>query len=273
MLEDGLSLGALFELTPVGTEARTPEFMNQLRDAIQTALTDAIPEEDDAPWVLQIYVQDEPSLLRFQQEVSGYPQPSAEKTQFTKYFQGLFAKHIEQITRPGGLFEDKAVTGTPWRGQVRRVRAALYRRLKPKGALPPAIEVEEALNDVATKWVAALGSAGIGAQRGTGKDLYEWLLKWFNPAPEVAGGDPDKLLDIAPYPGDENLPFGYDLAESLTLTMPQSDNASATWWFDNLPHSIVTVQGLRRAPEVGHMTAERQAGDHIFSLFDRLPEH
>ena len=45
LLEDGISVGALFELTPAGTEARTPQFMAQLRDAIQTALTDAIPED------------------------------------------------------------------------------------------------------------------------------------------------------------------------------------------------------------------------------------
>ena len=62
LLEDGISVGALFELIPAGTEARTPAFMTQLRDAIQTALTDAIPEEDDAPWILQVYVQDDPSL-------------------------------------------------------------------------------------------------------------------------------------------------------------------------------------------------------------------
>ena len=273
LLEDGISLGALFELTPAGTEARTTEFMTQLRDAIQTALTDAIPEEDDAPWVLQVYVQDEPSLQGFQKEIADYPQPSAKQTPFTRHFQAMLSQHLARITRPGGLFEDKAVTGTHWRGQVRRVRATLYRRLKPSGKSPSAIEVEEALNDVAIKWVAALASAGIRARRGTGKDLYEWLLKWFNPAPEIADGDPGKLLEIAPYPGDENLPFGYDLAERLTLTMPRSDNISATWWFDDLPHSIVTVQGLRRAPEVGHMTAERQAGEHVFSLFDRLPEH
>ena len=126
---------------------------------------------------------------------------------------------------------------------------------------------------MATKWVASLASAGIRARRGTGQDFYAWLLKWFNPRPEIAGGDPDQLLDIAPYPGDEHLPFGHDLAETLTLSMPRSDNASATWWFDDLPHSVVTIQGLRRAPEVGHMTAERQAGDHVFSLFDRFPEH
>lgn len=273
LLEDGISVGALFELTPAGTEARTPEFMNELRDAIQTALTDAIPEEDDSPWILQVYVQDEPSLQRFQKEVADYAQPCAGKTAYTRHYQQTVSDHLARITRPGGLFEDTAVTGTYWRGQVRRVRATLYRRMKPNGRLPSAVEVEEALNDVATKWIASLASAGIRVKRGTGADLYEWLLKWFNPKPKIAGGDPDKLLEIAPYPGDEDLPFGHDLAERLTLTMPRSDNASATWWFDDLPHTLVTIQGLRRAPQVGHMTAERQAGDHVFSLFDRFPEH
>ena len=273
LLEDGISVGALFELTPAGTEACTPAFMTQLRDAIQTALTDAIPEEDDAPWILQVYVQDEPSLEDFQRTLADYAQPNALDTVYTRHFQQTMAEHLGRITRPGGLFEDTAVTGTRWRGQVRRVRATLYRRLKPHGRLPSAIEVEEDLNDVATKWVASLASAGIRTRRGTGKDLYEWLLKWFNPRPEVAEGDSDRLLEIAPYPGDEDLPFGHDLAERLTLTMPCSDNATATWWFDDLPHTVVTIQGLRRAPEIGHMTAERQAGDHVFTLFDRLPEH
>jgi hypothetical protein len=273
LLEDGVSVGALFDILPAGTEARTPQFMTQLRDAIQTALSDAIPEEDEAPWILQVYVQDEPSLRAFQKEVEGYAQPNVQATPFTQHFQATFAQHLARITRPGGLFEDTAVTGTHWRGQVRRVRATLYRRLKVKGKTPPAVEVEEAMNDVAIKWTAALASAGIRVRRATGKDLYEWLLKWFNPKPEIADGDPDKLLEIAPYPGDEELPFGYDLAERFTLSMPRSENATATWWFDGLPHTLVTIQGLRRAPAVGHMTAEREAGDHVFSLFDRLPEH
>ncbi|MCP5410090.1 MAG: conjugative transfer ATPase [Chromatiaceae bacterium] len=273
LLEDGVSVGALFELEPVGTEARTEGFMNHLRDAIQTALTEAIPEIDDAPWVLQVYVQDEPSLTRFQHEVADYVQPGARDTIFTRHYQQSFTEHLARISRPGGLFEDATVTGTHWRGQIRRVRAVLYRRLRLRGKTPPALEVETALNDVATKWTAALASAGIRARRGTGADLYSWLLPWFNPKPEVAGGDPDKLLEVAPYPGDENLPFGYDFAERLTLAMPHSDNDTATWWFDGLPHTVVSVQGLRREPEIGHMTGEHPSGDHVFALFDRLPEY
>ena len=273
LLEDGVSVGALFELEPVGTEARTEGFMIHLRDAIQTALTEAIPEIDDAPWVLQVYVQDEPSLTRFQREVMAYAQPGARDTTFTRHFQQTFAEHLARISRPGGLFEDAAVTGTRWRGQIRCVRAVLYRRLRLRGKTQPALEVETALNDVATKWTAALASAGIRAKRGTGEDLYSWLLPWFNPKPEVADGDADKLLEVAPYPGDENLPFGYDFAERLTLAMPHSDNDTATWWFDGLPHTVVSVQGLRRAPEIGHMTGEHPSGDHVFALFDRLPEY
>ena len=80
-------------------------------------------------------------------------------------------------------------------------------------------------------------------------------------------------MQLAPYPGDDNLPFGYDFAEQLTLSMPHSDEATSSWIFDNMPHTVVTVQSLRRAPDIGHFTAERQAGDQVYSLFDRLPEH
>jgi conjugative transfer ATPase len=273
LLEDGVSVGALFELTPAGTEARTPSFMADLRDAMQTAIAEAIPELDDTPWILQLYLQDEPSLADLLRSVHAYIPERAQASAYSRHYLSLLRAHCARISRPGGLFVDAALTGTRWRGQVRRVRATLYRRLNPHGRLPSPVEVEADLNDVATKWIAALAAAGIRARRGTGEDLYHWLLPWFNPRADVAGGDPDRLLEAAPYPGDDHLPFGYDFAEALTLCMPRSDDASATWWFDELPHTVVTVKGLRRAPDIGHVTAERPSGDHVFSLFDRMPEH
>lgn len=273
LLEDGVSLGALFELQPVGCEGRTSTFMAQLRDAIQTAINEAIPERDDAPWVLQVYVQDEPRLTRFNELLESYPPSAIKASNYSQHYQAVMAKHLKAISRPGGLFDDTTVTGSRWQGQQRRIRVVLYRRLKNNGRTPAAIEVEEALNDVATKWVASLASAGISAKRADGQAFYEWLLSWFNPNPPFTDSDPQKLLQIAPYPGDEELPFGYDFAEQLTLSMPRSDESTATWLFDELPHTVVTVQSLRRAPDIGHFTAERQAGDQVFSLFDRLPEH
>jgi conjugative transfer ATPase len=273
LLEDGVSLGALFEVTPVGCEARTPAFMAQLRDTIQTAINEAIPERDDAPWVLQVYVQDEPRLNQFDALLAGYPMPAVRASDYSQHYQSVMSAHLQAISRPGGLFDDTTVTGSRWQGQQRRIRVVLYRRLKHNGKTPAAIEVEEALNDVATKWIAALASAGIHVQRADGKAFYHWLLSWFNPKPAFADESPETLLQMAPYPGDDDLPFGYDFAEQLTLSMPRSDEATASWHFDNLPHTVVTIQSLRRAPDIGHFTAERQAGDQVFSLFDRLPEH
>tara|TARA_R110001592_G_scaffold261196_2_gene526036 strand:+ start:4358 stop:7111 length:2754 start_codon:yes stop_codon:yes gene_type:complete len=273
LLEDGVSLGALFEVQPVGCEARTPAFMTQLRDAIQTAINEAIPERDDAPWILQIYVQDEPKLTQFDTLLASYPSSKVRASEYSQHYQSVMTKHLQAISRPGGLFDDTTVTGSRWQGQQRRVRVVLYRRLKSNGNTPAAIEVEEALNDVATKWITSLAAAGITAQRADGQAFYQWLLSWFNPNPPLAEGNPEALLQFAPYPGDDNLPFGHDFAEQLALSMPRSDQATASWVFDNMPHSVVSIQSLRRAPDIGHFTAERQAGDQVFSLFDRLPEH
>ena len=273
LLEDGVSLGALFEVQALGCEARTPAFMTQLRDALQTAINETFPERDDAPWVLQIYVQDEPSLAQFDALLASYPSPKVRASDYSQHYQALMSRHLQAISQAGGLFDDSAVTGSRWQGQQRRIRVALYRRLAQHAKTPPAIEVEEALNDVATKWIASLASAGISAQRASGRALYRWLLSWFNPNPPLVDGHSKTLLQLAPYPGDDNLPFGYDFAEQLTLSMPRSDPATASWVFDNIPHTVVTVQSLRRAPNIGHFTAERQAGDQVFALYDRFPEH
>ena len=106
----------------------------------------------------------------------------------------------------------------------------------------------------------------------TGRRFTSGWLNWFNPKPALEG-DSGPLLELAPYPGDEDLPFGHDLGEQLVLSMPRSDAATATWYFDEIPHTVVSVQHLRRAPQIGHFTAELPGGDQVFSLFDRLPEH
>ena len=271
VLEDGHSLGVLLELTAAATEARTEGYMIALRDAVQTALTEALPEVDEGSWILQVYLQDEPSLAEFAHCLGAYPQDEVCESAYTRAHLEMFKAHLSRITKEGGLFEDTAVTGGHWRGQVRRVRATLYRRSTSRTAIPHA-QTLEALEDVVSKFTASLASAGIRARRCGGCDLYAWLLPWFNPNPEIACGDTERLLELAPYPGDEALPFGHDLAERLTLSMPQSD-AEGLWWFDGLAHTVVSVQGLRRAPDIGHMSAERGSGDHVFALFDRLPEH
>ncbi len=273
LLEDGVSVGAMFDLTPVGTEARTVPFMVALRDAIQTALSEALPELDDAPWVLQLYVQDEPNLDSLVQSLRHYPTGPIREHTYTRIFQDLMQNHCTLLCATGGLFVDTALTGSPWRGQIRRVRAVLCRRLPTRHRPSNPYAAEADLNQVATQLTAALAAAGIATRRSSGVDLYRWLLPWFNPGAVSGNATADILQSLATETADAELPYGHDFAEALTLSLPYSDAISSTWWFDGLPHTVVSIQGLRRAPEIGHMTAERAAGDHLFSVFDRLPEH
>lgn len=267
LLEDQNSVGALFELTPASSEARTPEYMEDLRQQIQGALTDAVPEVDGSPWVLQVFVQDDPALGGVTDHIRAYARERSEDNPFRDAYLAEVDDHLHRISQEGGLFVDQQVTGGAWRGQKRRVRACLYRR-SISGDLSP----EETLNQVAAQWATSLEAVGVGVKRCKAQDLYEWLVPWFNPRPEVADGDPEKLLNVAPYPGDEDLPFGRDLAELFTYSMPVSDAEAGVWRFDGMPHAVLNVQSLRQAPKTGHFTAERQAGENIYALFDRAPE-
>ncbi len=59
LLEDGVSRAAFFELTPIGTEGRDPQWLRKVRDALENALQDSFDELETSPWVVQLYAQDE----------------------------------------------------------------------------------------------------------------------------------------------------------------------------------------------------------------------
>ena len=101
------------------------------------------------------------------------------------------------------------------------------------------------------------------------------MFRWFNPHPPTEDGDADALLKASPYPGDdgEGRPFGYDFSEALMLGLPVADPDAGLWWFDDIPHRLISVQALARAPLTGQLALERLIGDHRFAVLDRMPEH
>lgn len=272
LLDDGISVGSLFKIRTVGSEARTQTFMKNTRNGLQEVIN-AIPEERGNPWILQLYLQDEPDFGRLTDKIRNYVKPSAKETEFTDAFLETMDQHFQSITSPEGLFHDELVTGATWRGQQRSVRAALYRHTS-KNSVYDYFDASphEKLVNVSDKLMTAFRTTGVGIERAGGKDLYEWMFRWFNPNPETTGGDTEALLKMSPYPGDDEMPYGFDFGESLMSAMPHSDEKSGIWWFDNRPHKAITAQGLKSIPEIGLFGAERKSGEHVFALFDKMPE-
>ena len=283
LLEDGQSVAAFFELVPLGTEGREPGWLAHARDALENALQDSFDELDENPWVLQLYAQDEPSFDQYMQTLRDYVQPRARGTVFTEFYLRFFAHHLRAVAKPGGLFQDTVVTRLRWRGQTRRVRMVVYRRVTGQGqgqANRRGQTPEQMLNIVCDRLCGGLANAGIQARRLGAADVHDWLLRWFNPRPTLLGPgveDRERFYAFARYPADTEageieLASGRDFSQRLFFSQPRSDVEHGTWHFDGIPHRVLVTDRLRMPPGTGHLTGETRKGDAINTLFDQMPE-
>ncbi|HCM5830637.1 conjugative transfer ATPase [Klebsiella pneumoniae] len=279
LLEDGTSVAAFFELTPLGTEGREPAWLAQARDALENALQDSFDELDDNPWVLQLYAQDETNFDPYVQALHRYVQPRAQGSRFTEFYLHSMAHHLHAVAKSGGLFEDTTVTRLPWRGQMRRVRMVIYRRTTGgtarRGQTP-----EQALNVVCDRLSGGLANAGIQAQRLDAAHIHDWLLRWFNPHPTLLGSaveDRERFYRLTAYPQNPDadnieLASGQDFSQRLFFGQPRSAADQGEWYFDGMPHRVMVADRLRTPPNIGHLTGENRKGDAINTLFDQMPE-
>ena len=284
-LKDGQSLGVLFELGSIPTEARTPADLAQYCDRITAALQ-AVPESSSSPWIVQFFVNDDHDLdhladrwLDYVSEAHRHEPARRDAvlaSSLTRSVLQDIRAHLRQVAQPQGLFFDAEVTDQPWCGQIRRVRCCIYKRFETAVAEDPR-PAHAQLETMAVTMEATLAEAGVRVRRGTGKDLYEWLLPFFNRAVPWAQ-DATDMLRVAPYPDDlqpdddGGAPIlGMDLSEMLHFSEPYSDTASGTFAFDGKPVRVMTLQGLHRQPQVGHLTAELLSGGKFFARFDRMP--
>ena len=285
-LNDGISVGALFELQPAPTEAQPQHILEDCRKKVQAALQ-CLPESDVAEWIVQLFVNDDRNIDHLRDELEAYidevhaanpvRRDQIKNAKLTQTVIEEFALHLASVSQPGGLYEDTQVSGNIWRGQIRRVRCCLYRIYKPNHDFSrEAGGPEEVLDRVAEGMTANLEEAGVRVRRCTGKDLYEWLLPFFNRRKDFR--TPGELLKNFPYPGDDSPSldgtapiFGWDLASFLNLAHPKTDPERGVFEFDGVPVKALTLQQITANPEIGHLTAERKHNQNIFAKFDRLP--
>ncbi|WP_397458520.1 conjugative transfer ATPase [Pseudomonas asplenii] len=280
LLEDGQSVAAFFELSTIGTEGREAEWLQEVRDALENTLQDSFEERDQQPWVVQLYAQDETDWGPYLQNLRNYVHPRAQGSAFTEFYLNTISQHLQAISKPGGLFEDTTVSHLPWRGQQRRTRLVVYRRVRGE-PLRHERSPEVALKVVCERLAGGLAHAGIQARRMEGNAIHDWLLRWFNPAPNWLGSDStsrQRFYELARLPkpselAELELTTTTDFAQRLFFRQPCSDTEHGVWWLDGLPHRVIVLDRLRSPPEIGHLTGENSRGaDALNAVFDQLPE-
>lgn len=213
LLDDGVSVGAVYEVSPAATEGRTAERLEQIRDTVEDALQDSFDEYDSHPWVVQFFCQDENDVDTYVDQLRGYVKPHAEGSSFTEAWLREMERHLKGIARPEGLFRDTLVTGQPWRGQQRRTRMVIYRWIGKNNHDPmPPVAM---LNQVCSRVVGALGGAGVRCTRMNGQQVHGWLLRLFNPRPEWV--DRDILYRMASRAEPQETPEGTVLCMTIVV--------------------------------------------------------
>jgi len=262
LLEDNESLGVCFNITPIACEARPSAMLEEISKSISEALKNSIPLTKESPWILQAYVKKHSDLSKPYQEIENYFPEKRKATPLTQAFLANLKEHFEFVSQPSGIFYDSQVTNLQFRGGVLQVIVVLYRRVKLNKSkrLARRSHLEEIVR-ISRKFSDQLRVCGIKISRMNGKQFHDWMSAWFNPLKKSHTG----------FPTDAQKPIGYDLAEQVFFSSPESFEEG--WLFDGLPHKVITVQHMTMNPAIGHLSAERtrQVDDKVFNLIDHLP--
>ncbi|EEZ96003.1 TPA: conjugative transfer ATPase [Legionella pneumophila] len=267
LLNDGISIASGFELASIPAEAASPSHLESVFDKIRDTFAAVVPLHKEDPWVMQMYVNDDYSLKPVLRHIEKSIQPAIANTSFTKDYLSRLDDLFTKMTRPEGLFIDPK-TDAPYRGRRRRVRVLFYRLYQQLQTTreQAVIEHQEVMAQIESK----LKSPGLQLKQLTGKDYYQWWVRWFNPNPELTDGNIEELLARFPYPSQK--PASFSLSQAILFNEPQSSEQGFV--FDGYQQRVLYVDGLREAPEIGLLSREKPQANpkHRYALLDKLPE-
>lgn len=281
LLEDARSVGAVFELDQLAVEGRSQAYLVSIRDALQQFVRESCARypAGQSPWVFSIYAKREKATFRdIPEAIRRYAKDMQKQNPhpFTDYYiDKVLGPHFEDLAQDSGLFKDD-LSGLPWGGCVREIRLVVYRRIS--ATQKQRVSADKELDQVCKRIALNLRSASVEATRLNGEEIRYWLARWLNPRPMSTGGDAKKFCDLMPSIDPEDRPVDWSLADDVTSRSVRSDKDKGIWWFDEMPHTVLSVERLRSAPAIGQMTAERilggeAAGARSLSvcMLDQLP--
>ncbi|WP_133130238.1 conjugative transfer ATPase [Legionella yabuuchiae] len=261
LLADGKSLGSGFELSDIPAEAAAPEYLQAVFGKVRDTFASVVPLHQVDPWIMQMFVQDDYNLEPVIDHIKNHVDEKLINSRMTQDYLQRLQDLFKKMSRPQGLFVDPK-TDLPYRGRRRRIRVLFYRLLNDSN--PDRQTALKEHQEIIAQIESKLRSPGLQLKRLTGKDYYQWWVRWFNPA------NGESLLEQYPYP--KTKPAGFNLAQNVLFTPPQSDDKG--FIFNGLKHRILYVDGLKEAPEIGLISRERPQANpkHRYALLDTLPE-
>ncbi len=283
LLDDGVSVGAVFRLAAADLDARAPERLAEFNDQLDHVLRLLPAEDEDCPVILQLYLESrEPANLA--DALAAAAPPAVRESDYAQAWFAAQRAHFAMMCSPRGIFDDERVRlsgerAKGWRAIEQQIHGCLYRKAPPARwkhrRYPPARQLNQAI----APFLAGLEAAGVRVTRQDEAGLRHWLLPWLTPV--VAGYDsPRDYLAAAPLPPPEGRGAAWDLAQHLLQVAPQpipdrdEHRDRGVWRFGDTYTRYLTLQGIEFSPDDGALTLDRQTGAEVRACpWDRMPPH
>lgn len=273
LLNDGINVGAYFELKPFVFEGQSAETLQAVHRSVVGALH-SFPEDEDAPWVVQVFLNDQP-IRGFVEKLEAVAHPDVRESAYSQAWFAELRDHFDLVSRPDGFFIDPK-SNAVWGGVERTARVLVYRFAPAKYWLdenkallpdkkPPHVE----LNTVVKNFARQLEQANLKLIRRDGESFYNWLAPWFSPK---ARGciDGFEFIKQKSYPKN-NKASTYDFGQSVFSEEPVAKDGE--FWFCDQPTRFITLGPLESEPVVGLFTVEQDPlkSGRPSVLWDLLP--
>ena len=285
LFQDERTVAAVYQVGAIPTEARSDDLLAQIASGVNTFIGSAFEEDNDAPWCVNFYAwNDRAAFFDIVDDVQRHAHTvhamrDEKPGPYTQWFlDTVFAPHIKLIGQENGLFDDP-LTEIPWAGKCRKIYLVFYRKqdnAKRRRNWTAATELENQCRKVEQM----LKAAGARCERLNGEAIRNWLFRWFNPNPKFAQGDTEEWLRRYPFIPEQERSAEYSLASDVMTADVRTCEKTKHWYFDGLPHTIISVEKLEKIPAVGQTSAERYISkDEIGSanaktacMLDELPD-
>ena len=283
LLDDGVSVGAVFRLAAADLDARAPERLAEFNDQLDHVLRLLPAEDEDWPVILQLYLESrEPANLA--DRLGAATPPAIRESAYSQAWFAAVREHFALMGSPRGIFDDERVRlsgerAKGWRAIEQQIHGCLYRKAPPHAwkhrRYPPARQLNQAI----APFLAGLEAAGVRVRRLDEDGLRRWLLPWLTPV--VAGfASPLDYLAATPLPPPSARGAAWELAQNVLQIppepIPQRDEHRdrGVWRFGDTYTRYLTFQGIEFPPENGALTLDRQTGAEVRACpWDRMPPH
>lgn len=284
LLEDHVSVAAIWEIEPVRSEGMDIEYIGNIEAQIVAATAGVLERSSkNGQYVLSCYTQDEFSLEQEYEMIESSIHPRWKGSALAYEYLRSMKRMLKGMESENGLFKETMKRGgdtsdssmRPYRGGKRRHRIMLYRRAKLRdrdGSVAVRENEIKSLHNLRGIIEAAIGQF-TSIKRVDREGFYKFIVRFLNHRPISTGGDVNRLIRENPCPSEELAALDGEYALSMLHSKIETKSKDGVIEFDGAPARFLQVERMNAIPSAGALTAEKVNPQtmEVTTAFDKFP--